>query len=177
MLKMPRLTFTALGVVSAFAAGAAGAAAPHNFGSLHLGGAFPDSTEFADTYRMGFSASLDYGTRLGRESKWFAFGTLGYNNFRAQEGGGTTYLGNFNADARWYFGVPGERSAGHVALGPGVYWNKDGDVKFGGNIGVGGDFPVGGDWSIVADIDQHFISDDAGTMFATAKVGAAYWFM
>jgi len=148
----------------------------HNVASLHAGGSFPDSSDFGSAYRMGFCASLDYATRLGRESKWFAFGTLGYNTFQPKEGDERTYIGNFDADARWYFGVPGVKTSGYLGLGPGVYWNKDGDVKVGADIAVGGDFPVGNNWSILADIDQHLINDEGGTAFLTLKVGAAYWF-
>lgn len=149
-----------------------------NFGALGFGLALPDHAEFSDNYRQGFCGTLGYGTRIGHNRHFFAYGMVGYSSFRAQnETSGDTYLGNFNADARWYFGAPAKEISGYIGLGPGVYWDKDGDVSIGGNIAVGGDFPVGSDWAVVADVDQHFVDSTDKRAFLTIRVGAAYWFL
>jgi hypothetical protein len=150
-----------------------------NFGALGLGLAIPDDADFREDYSQRFCGALGYGTRLGHSERFFAYGMVGYNGFRAEEGtaGGDTRLWNLNADARWYFGVPTKEISGYVGLGPGVYWDRDGDAFIGANIAVGGDFPVDNDWSVAVDVDQHFVdSADAGA-FLTIRVGAAYWFM
>jgi hypothetical protein len=64
-----------------------------------------------------------------------------------------------------------------VGLGPGVYWDKEGDAFFGGNIAIGGDFPLGDGWSVTADLAQHLIDSRDKGAFLTIYVGAAYWFM
>lgn len=149
-----------------------------NFGALGLGFTIPDHAEFQDDYRQRFCVSLGYGTRIGRNERLFAYGMVGYNGFRAQdERLDDTYLGNFNADARWYFGVPTKKISAYVGLGPGVYWDRGGDVSIGANIAVGGDFPVGSDWAVVADVDQHFVDSAYARAFLTVRVGAAYWFL
>jgi hypothetical protein len=150
-----------------------------NFGALGLGLAIPDHAGFRKDYKQGFCGTLGYGTRLGRSERWFAYGMVGYDGFRASEANvaGDTRLWNVNADVRWYFGVPTKELSGYVGLGPGVYWDRDGDAFIGANVAVGGDFPVGSDWAVTADVDQHFVdSADAGA-FLTIRVGAAYWFM
>jgi len=173
---MLKKSLTLAAAALAFAGAAAFAEPLHNFGALHVGGTFPDDPDFGDAYNMGFCGSLDYGTRLGKEARWFAYGTVGYDTFRGKGENADTYIGNVNADARWYFGEAGEAASGYVGLGPGFYWSKGGDSGLGGNLAVGGDFPLGSDWSIQADIDQHFINVKESSMFLTVRVGAAYWF-
>jgi hypothetical protein len=163
-------------VIAGFTVAAWGADELHNFGQLSLAAALPDSAAFGDEYQTGFGGALGYGTRLGRETRFFAYGLLGYDRFQSRNADGNAYLYNFNADARWYFGVPTKEISGYVGLGPGVYWAEDKNAYFGGNIAVGGDFPVGNDWAITADIDQHFVNADPGRDFATFRIGAAYWF-
>lgn len=149
-----------------------------NFGALGLGFAIPDHADFRDAYRQRFCGSLGYGTRIGRNRHLFAYGMVGYNGFRARkEGWYDTYLGNVNADARWYFGAPTKEISGYIGLGPGVYWDREGDVAIGANIAIGGDFPVGSDWAVVADVDQHFVDSADKRAFLTVRVGAAYWFL
>jgi hypothetical protein len=149
-----------------------------NFGALGLGFAIPDHAAFQEDYRQRFCGSLGYGTRIGRNERLFAYGMVGYNSFRTQDGSlEDTYLGNFNADARWYFGIPTKEISGYIALGPGVYWDREGDVSIGANIAIGGDFPVGNDWAVVADVDQHFVDFADKGAFLTIRVGAAYWFL
>lgn len=178
------MKWTLMSVVALFLAGAyfnpAGAERElRNFGALGLGLAIPDHVNFQEDYSQRFCGTLAYGTRLGRSERFFAYGMVGYDGFRAKEGtaGGDIHLWNVNADARWYFGIPTKEISGYVGAGPGVYWDTDGDAFIGGNIAVGGDFPVGSDWSVAVDVDQHFVdSADAGA-FLTIRVGAAYWFM
>ena len=173
------LIFPAISVVAfGFWSPAAADRDLRNFGALGLGFAIPDNAEFQDDYRQRFCGSLGYGTRIGRNERLFAYGMVGYNNFRAQsERLDDTYLWNVNADARWYFGVPTKEISGYVGLGPGVYWHREGDVSIGANIAIGGDFPVGNDWAVVADIDQHFVDSADKGAFLTIRVGAAYWFL
>jgi hypothetical protein len=150
-----------------------------NFAALGLGVAVPDQADFSDDYQMGFCGSLGYGTRLGHSSEFFVYGMLAYDQFRSRDKAARddTYLGNFNADARYYFGPVAKYEAGYIGLGPGLYWDRDGDVSVGLNLAVGGDFPVGSDWSITADVDQHFVNKDTMGAFLTVRVGAAYWFL
>ncbi len=150
-----------------------------NFGALGLGLAIPDAANFRDDYGQRFCGTLGYGTRLGRSERLFAYGMVGYNGFRAKEGNvaGDTHLWNVNADVRWYFGVPTKEISGYVGLGPGVYWDRDGDAFIGADVAVGGDFPVGDDWAVTADVDQHFVDSAEAGAFLTVRVGAAYWFM
>jgi len=150
-----------------------------NFGALGLGVALPDSTDFSDDYRMGFCGSLGYGTRLGHSDEFFAYGMLAYDQFRSKDKAvrDDTYLAHFNADARYYIGAVAKFESGYIGLGPGIYWDGDGNAYVGANIAIGGDFPVGNDWSITADVDQHFVNSDAMSAFATIRVGAAYWFL
>ncbi|NIT36927.1 MAG: hypothetical protein GTN49_10585 [candidate division Zixibacteria bacterium] len=150
-----------------------------HFGALGLGLGIPDDAAFRENYRQGFSGSLGYGTRLGRSGRFFAYGFLAYNRFRAKEHVriGDDYFINFDANVRWYVGVPVRENSGYVGLGPGVYWDKDSNVFFGGNIAIGGDFPVGDGWSVTADIAQHIVDSRDKGAFLTICVGAAYWFM
>jgi hypothetical protein len=149
-----------------------------NFGELAFGFAIPDHAEFQENYRQRFCGTLGYGTRLGHNRHFLAYGMLGYNGFRAEKQGlDDTYLGNFNADARWYFGAPAREISGYFGLGPGVYWDKEGDLSIGANVAVGGDFPVGSDWAVTVDIDQHFVDSADKRAFLTVRVGAGYWFL
>ncbi|UCH79226.1 MAG: outer membrane beta-barrel protein [Candidatus Coatesbacteria bacterium] len=163
--------------------GLAGSAAAdrdlRHFGELGLGIAWPDASDFSDDYRLGFSGSLGYGTRLGRSDEFFAYGRLAYDQFRSRDKAlrDDTYLANFTANARYYFGRVAKYESGYVGLGPGVYWDENGTAYFGGNISVGGDFPVGNDWAITADVSQHLVDSEAMGAFLTIRLGAAYWFL
>jgi hypothetical protein len=150
-----------------------------NFAALGLGAAVPDHADFSDEYRMGFCGSLGYGTRLGRTSEFFAYGMLAYDQFRSRDKAlrDDTYLASFNANARYYIGPVAKYEAGYVGLGPGLYWDGEGNTYLGINVAVGGDFPVGRDWSITADVDQHFVDKENAAAFLTVRVGAAYWFL
>jgi hypothetical protein len=150
-----------------------------HFGALGFGLGIPDHADFRENYRQGLSGALGYGTRLGHNRRFFAYGMLAYNSFRAREEArvGDTYFVNFNANVRWYVGIPVRENTGYVGLGPGVYWDKEGDAFFGGNIAIGGDFPVGDGWSVTADLAQHLIDARDKGAFLTIYVGAAYWFM
>lgn len=149
-----------------------------NFGALGLGLAIPDHVEFSNDYRQRFCGTLGYGTRVGHNRHFFLYGMVGYNSFRARsETLEDTYLGNVNADARWVIGVPTKEISGYVGVGPGVYWDRDGDVSIGGNVAVGVDFPAGHDWAVLVDVDQHFVDSKDKSAFLTIRVGAAYWFL
>ena len=150
-----------------------------NFGALGLGVALPDHADFSDDYGMGFCGSLGYGTRLGRNSEFFAYGMLAYDQFRSKDKAvrDDKYLANFSANARYYIGPVGKYEAGYVGAGPGLYWDEKGKTYVGANVAVGGDFPVGKDWSIIADVEQHLVNNADARAFLTIRVGAAFWFL
>lgn len=177
-MKRGAITWAAAALTFGLVGPAAAERDLRNFGELGLGVAWPDASDFSDAYRVGFSGALGYGTRLGRSDEFFAYGSLAYNQFRSRDKAlrDDTYLANFNANARYYFGAVAKYESGYVGLGPGVYWDEDGTAYFGGNISVGGDFPVGDDWAVTADVTQHLVDREGMGAFLTIRVGAAYWF-
>jgi hypothetical protein len=178
-MKRIAITLAVAGAILAVFNPAAAERDLRNFGALGLGAALPDETDFSGDYRMGFCGSLGYGTRLGRDSEFFAYGMLAYDQFRSKDKAvrGDAYLANFSANARYYIGPVAKYEAGYIGLGPGIYWDEDGNAYAGANVALGGDFPVGNGWSITADVDQHFVNNADKSAFLTIRVGAAYWFL
>ncbi len=92
-----------------------------HFGALGLGLGIPDDAAFRENYRQGFSGSLGYGTRLGRSGRFFAYGFLAYNRFRAKEHVriGDDYFINFGRERALVRRRPGAGEFRVRRLGPG----------------------------------------------------------